>query len=280
MQEQADRVGMPYVNHRWLGGMLTNFTTVSKRLLRLRELREMDRTGRARLPAEEGSDPPAPRARQAPAQPRRHPGPGATSRRGLRDRHEEGAHRRQRGPQAGHPRDRDRRHELRSRRGRLRDPGQRRRDPRRQPGDARRRRRPGRTGTAWPRTRPSSASPGRAQEGTGPKSTPAPARVEEHETPSRRGCRRDRGLHGLRARRTLGCRNGRRSGRGRRSERPPPMPGRARRGHRDAGSPDAEVATSRSPAPPTPPRSHRPHERQRHLSGRRQEAPRTDRARA
>jgi small subunit ribosomal protein S2 len=33
------------VNHRWLGGMLTNFTTVSKRLLRLRELREMDRTG-------------------------------------------------------------------------------------------------------------------------------------------------------------------------------------------------------------------------------------------
>ena len=30
--EQATRVGMPYVNHRWLGGMLTNFQTVSKRL--------------------------------------------------------------------------------------------------------------------------------------------------------------------------------------------------------------------------------------------------------
>src|SRR5699024_907495 len=29
--EQATRVGMPYVNHRWLGGMLTNFATVSKR---------------------------------------------------------------------------------------------------------------------------------------------------------------------------------------------------------------------------------------------------------
>ena len=43
--EQAARVGMPYVNHRWLGGMLTNFPTVSKRLLRLRELREMERTG-------------------------------------------------------------------------------------------------------------------------------------------------------------------------------------------------------------------------------------------
>ena len=45
VQEQSARVVMPYVNHRWLGGMLTNFTTVSKRLLRLRELREMDRTG-------------------------------------------------------------------------------------------------------------------------------------------------------------------------------------------------------------------------------------------
>ena len=45
VEEQAGRVGMPFVNHRWLGGMLTNFTTVSKRLLRLRELREMERTG-------------------------------------------------------------------------------------------------------------------------------------------------------------------------------------------------------------------------------------------
>jgi small subunit ribosomal protein S2 len=43
--EQAARVSMPYVNHRWLGGMLTNFTTISKRLLRLRELREMERSG-------------------------------------------------------------------------------------------------------------------------------------------------------------------------------------------------------------------------------------------
>jgi len=43
--EQAARVGMPFVNHRWLGGMLTNFTTISKRLLRLRELREMERSG-------------------------------------------------------------------------------------------------------------------------------------------------------------------------------------------------------------------------------------------
>jgi small subunit ribosomal protein S2 len=40
--EQAARVGMPYVNQRWLGGMLTNFTTVHKRLQRLKELEEVD----------------------------------------------------------------------------------------------------------------------------------------------------------------------------------------------------------------------------------------------
>ncbi|AJK69159.1 30S ribosomal protein S2 [Corynebacterium marinum] len=42
VQTEADRVGMPYVNHRWLGGMLTNFQTVSKRLHRLKELQAMD----------------------------------------------------------------------------------------------------------------------------------------------------------------------------------------------------------------------------------------------
>ena len=40
--EQAQRVGMPYVNHRWLGGMLTNFSTVSRRLQRLKELEQID----------------------------------------------------------------------------------------------------------------------------------------------------------------------------------------------------------------------------------------------
>jgi len=43
--EQAERVGMPYVNTRWLGGMLTNFQTIHARLRRLKELREMDRGG-------------------------------------------------------------------------------------------------------------------------------------------------------------------------------------------------------------------------------------------
>jgi small subunit ribosomal protein S2 len=40
--EQARRVGMPFVNQRWLGGMLTNFGTVFKRLQRLKELEEVD----------------------------------------------------------------------------------------------------------------------------------------------------------------------------------------------------------------------------------------------
>lgn len=40
--EQAQRVGMPYVNQRWLGGMLTNFQTVHKRLQRLKELEQVD----------------------------------------------------------------------------------------------------------------------------------------------------------------------------------------------------------------------------------------------
>ena len=43
--EEATKVGMPYVNQRWLGGMLTNFQTVHQRLLRLKELESMEQTG-------------------------------------------------------------------------------------------------------------------------------------------------------------------------------------------------------------------------------------------
>jgi small subunit ribosomal protein S2 len=45
IQQEAERCAMPYVNQRWLGGMLTNFETIRKRLNRLRELDAMDRTG-------------------------------------------------------------------------------------------------------------------------------------------------------------------------------------------------------------------------------------------
>ncbi len=42
IEEQAKRVGMPYVNQRWLGGMLTNFQTMHQRLQRMKELEEID----------------------------------------------------------------------------------------------------------------------------------------------------------------------------------------------------------------------------------------------
>ena len=45
IKTQAERVGMPYVNFRWLGGMMTNFTTIYKRLQRLKELEAMVATG-------------------------------------------------------------------------------------------------------------------------------------------------------------------------------------------------------------------------------------------
>jgi small subunit ribosomal protein S2 len=45
IKSQAERVGMPFVNFRWLGGMLTNFTTIYRRLQRLKELEAMVATG-------------------------------------------------------------------------------------------------------------------------------------------------------------------------------------------------------------------------------------------
>jgi len=45
IKEEAIRCGMPYVNNRWLGGILTNFVTIKKRVDYLKELEEMDATG-------------------------------------------------------------------------------------------------------------------------------------------------------------------------------------------------------------------------------------------
>ena len=52
--EEAGRCGMFYVNHRWLGGTLTNFTTIKKSIARLKKLDEMSETGEyERLPKKE-----------------------------------------------------------------------------------------------------------------------------------------------------------------------------------------------------------------------------------
>ena len=45
IQIEAQRCGMPYVNERWLGGMLTNYQTISKRIDRLVEIEEMEEEG-------------------------------------------------------------------------------------------------------------------------------------------------------------------------------------------------------------------------------------------
>ena len=45
IREEAERVGMYYVNARWLGGMLTNFTTIKTRIDRLAQLRKMEEDG-------------------------------------------------------------------------------------------------------------------------------------------------------------------------------------------------------------------------------------------
>jgi small subunit ribosomal protein S2 len=47
--EQAERVGMPYVNHRWLGGLLTNWRTISERIARMHELRRLRDEGQLDL---------------------------------------------------------------------------------------------------------------------------------------------------------------------------------------------------------------------------------------
>jgi small subunit ribosomal protein S2 len=49
VQENATRCGMPYVSHRWLGGLLTNWGTISQRIRRLHELRNQKREGQLDL---------------------------------------------------------------------------------------------------------------------------------------------------------------------------------------------------------------------------------------
>ena len=54
VQTEAARVGMPYVNHRWLGGLLTNWRTMSDRIERLHEMRRLRDEGQLELlPAKE-----------------------------------------------------------------------------------------------------------------------------------------------------------------------------------------------------------------------------------
>jgi small subunit ribosomal protein S2 len=49
IKEHATRAGMPYVNHRWLGGMLTNFKTIQKSIRKLEIIEKMQETGQVNL---------------------------------------------------------------------------------------------------------------------------------------------------------------------------------------------------------------------------------------
>ena len=129
IQSEAERSNSFYVTERWLGGMLTNFTTIKKQIRRLRELERGQEEGafdfytkkerlmldREREKLEKYLAGVKDMARAAG--------------RGLRGRREEGADRGQRGQQAGHPGDRDRRHQRGPRPAHRADRGQRRRDP-------------------------------------------------------------------------------------------------------------------------------------------------------
>ena len=127
--EQATRVGMPFVNQRWLGGMLTNFGTIIKRIQRLKELEGMDFDDVAASGL----------TKKELLGLRREKDKLEKTLGGIRDmaktpqavwivdtKKELGC---RRGPQAADSHHRDPRHQLRPRRGRLRHPRQRRRHP-------------------------------------------------------------------------------------------------------------------------------------------------------
>ena len=158
IEREAGACGMPYVNFRWLGGMLTNFQTVHSRVAKLRELQRIVDSGEVDLMSKkEGL-----KVRRDLAKLERNLG-------GIKhleklpsvifviDTKKEHIAVTEAQPPA-HPRRRGRRHQLRPRRHRLRDPRQRRRDPFRA-ADVPRHRRRGQRGS---RDRAAGAMPDRA----------------------------------------------------------------------------------------------------------------------
>ena len=196
---------MPYVNQRWLGGLLTNFQTINKRIKRLHELTELDRERHARAAAHARADLGDQGARQARGEPRRGAQHAAAAGCRVHLRHEDRGDRRARGRSAEDPDHRARRHQLRPGPGELRHSRQRRRDPLLQARGRRDRRRGGRARQGLPRRGGEGACGGRGEGsgGRGPGGCPR----------RRRGAAPARGRGGERS-------NGRR--RARRRPRPPP----------------------------------------------------------
>ena len=86
--EEAQRCGMFYVNERWLGGLLTNFSTIQRSLGAAARPRGDGHRRPLRLAVEEGNRPAREGEAQAPEEPGRHPQHGLAARRALRRRHQ------------------------------------------------------------------------------------------------------------------------------------------------------------------------------------------------
>ena len=93
VQKEALRCGMPFVNQRWPGGMLTNFKTIRQSIKRLMELDGPAGNRRAGQARQEGSPAAAPRDGQAREEPGRHQAHGLAARRAVRHRRRPRAHR-------------------------------------------------------------------------------------------------------------------------------------------------------------------------------------------
>ena len=122
---EAQRCGMPYVDQRWLGGMLTNFKTVKASLKKLKDMQAQKEAGIEQMIKKEGADVRA-RAGQAREGHRRHPGHERAARRDVRHRRRLPQDRHCRSQEAGHSADRRGRHQPLADRHRLRHPRQRR----------------------------------------------------------------------------------------------------------------------------------------------------------
>ena len=85
VQEEAIRSGSPYVDQRWLGGMLTNFKTIKQSVKRLHDMEAMAGDGTLDKLSKKGSPGYSARTRKAQSQPRRHQGNERASRCDVRN---------------------------------------------------------------------------------------------------------------------------------------------------------------------------------------------------
>ena len=99
----SETCGMPYVNQRWLGGMLTNFTTIAGRVKKMQEYERMRSSGDFEAMPKKEALILTQRTGKARAQPWRYPGHVPPARRRVHHRHQKRAHRGLGGQQDRHP---------------------------------------------------------------------------------------------------------------------------------------------------------------------------------